>query len=350
MKRNNISTGFSFIGYLLFLGPLAITVGFSVIIYDAMWEQGFGIVKIAFFLLIYVLFAALLFSLIDIIRRKLMVERPVEQILTATEKIAKGDFNVKLIPMHSYYKYDDYDVIMENINKMVQELSKSEILKSEFVSNVSHEIKTPLSVIQNYAKVLRSGNIDNDTRERFLNTLVNQSQKLSDLVTNILKLNKLENQALMQNKQELNIGELLRECVIQFEELFEKKAVNIYCDVSDINLEVEPSYISLIFNNLISNALKFTEKGGNVDISLKAYNDNVIFSVKDTGCGMSKEVGEKIFDKFYQGDTSHSSEGNGLGLALVKKIIDIMGGEIEVESEVNKGSKFTVKFKRNLYE
>ena len=350
MRKNNIGAKFSLIGYIFFLLPLAITVGFSVVIYDAMNSQGWRLDRIALFLLLYIAFATLLFTLTDVIRRRLMVDRPVEQILSATEKIAKGDFGVRLIPLHSYYKYDDYDVIMKNINKMVVELSKSEILKAEFISNVSHEIKTPLSVIQNYAKVLRTGNIDEETRKRFLDTLVNQSQKLSNLVSNILKLNKLENQNLLSENQKINVGELLRECVIQFEPLCEKKGVELFCDISDIYLEVDAGHLELIYNNLISNALKFTDNGGKVEISLKIQNDKIVFSVKDTGCGIKPEIGNKIFEKFYQGDTSHSSEGNGLGLALVKKVIDLIGGEISVQSEVNKGSLFTVKIKKEIYD
>ena len=207
-----------------------------------------------------------------------------------------------------------------------------------------------MAVIQNYAKVLRSGNIDNDTRHRFLDTLVNQSQKLSNLVANILKLNKLENQKLILDRQKINIGELLRECVIQFEPLFEKKDIKLFCEIVDIDLEVDAGHMELIYNNLISNALKFTESGGRVEITLKLENNYVIFSVKDNGCGIDSQIGNKIFEKFYQGDTSHSSEGNGLGLALVKKVIDIIGGEISVQSEQNKGSLFVVRIKRNLYE
>ena len=350
MRKNSSGAKFSIIGYLLFLVPLAITVGFSVVFYDAMKEKLFTLGEIALFLLLYVCFATLLFSLVDIIRRRLMVDRPVEQILNATERISNGDFKIKLVPMHAYYRYDDYDLIMENINKMVEELSKSEVLKSEFISNVSHEIKTPLSVILNYAKVLRAGNIDEQTKAKYLDTLVNQSQKLSNLVTNILKLNKLENQKITKCYEKVNVGELLRECVIQFEPLFEKKEIVLACEISDIVLDINKGHLEIIFNNLISNALKFTQQGGSVDITLKNHNENIIFSVKDTGCGMNKEVGKNIFEKFYQGDTSHSSEGNGLGLSLVKRVIDILGGEILVESEEGRGSVFTVKLKRENYE
>jgi len=341
--KNNKAT-FSFFGYILFLLPLSITVGFSIVIYQSMAKKGFELSQIALLLLLYILFAATLFSLIDIIRRRLMVDEPVAQILKATEKIATGDFNVKLIPLHSYYKYDDYDKIMENLNKMTAELSKSEVLKSEFISNVSHEIKTPLSVILNYAKALQNNKLDEETRKKYLNILIHTSNKLSNLVSNILKLNKLEHQSLLPEKTNFNIGESLREIILQYEPLFDKKQIQLVCDIDDINFSIDSSLLEIIFNNLISNAIKFTDDKGQINISLKEQSDNVIFSVKDNGCGINQETGKHIFEKFYQGDTSHQSEGNGLGLALVKKVIDIIGGKIEVVSEQDKGSTFTVKF------
>ncbi len=347
MKKNNIGAHFSFFGYILFLIPLSITTGFSIVIYQAMDNKGFSLDKIALFLLLYIVFATTLFSLIDIIRRRIMVDAPVDQILKATDKIATGDFSVKLMPLHSYYKYDDYDKIMENLNKMTNELSKSEILKSEFISNVSHEIKTPLSVIQNYAKTLKNDKLDKETKEKYLSVLITASNKLSNLVSNILKLNKLEHQTLLPDNKDVNIGELLRENILQYENLFERKEIKLSCDIEDIDFIIDPSFLEIIYNNLISNAIKFTEPKGKISITLKNHDNHAVFSVKDTGLGISKDVGAHIFEKFYQGDTSHSSEGNGLGLALVKKVIDIIGGTITVQSEEKKGSTFTVKLKRN---
>ena len=350
MKKINSGARFSIFGFFLFLLPLATIVGFGIMIYDAMAEAGFSIGAIAGLLFVYIIFATFIISLFDLIRRKLMVDRPVEQILQATQQIAEGDFKIKLLPLHLYNKYDEYDKIMENINIMTKELSKSEILKTEFISNVSHEIKTPLAVIQNYAKALQNNKLDEETKKKYLQTLVSTSQKLSELVVNILKLNKLDNQKINPDKKRINIGEQLREIVLRYEDLIDKKKIELKCDISDVELVIEQSYMEIIFTNFISNAIKFTDEGGKVGILLYRLGDHVIFQVKDTGCGMSEEVGAHIFEKFYQGDTSHSSEGNGLGLALVKKVIDIMGGEISVASQEGKGSVFTVKLKRNIHE
>ena len=189
--------------------------------------------------------------------------------------------------------------------------------------------------------------MDEDTKQKYLQTLINTSQKLSTLITNILKLNKLENQVI-NPKRTNDLGELLSESILQFEQIIEDKHIDLKCQIDNINYYCESTYFEIIFNNLISNAIKFTDLNGKVSISLTTNDNNIIFIVKDSGCGMSEEVGKHIFEKFYQGETSHTGEGNGLGLALVKRVIDILGGEISVSSEIDKGSTFVVKIKRDV--
>ena len=159
---------------------------------------------------------------------------------------------------------------------------------------------------------------------------------------NILKLNKLENQPLKEDFKRVKLDDMLAESVIAFEDKIEEKGLQISCDLEQIEIVTCPDYLQIVWNNLISNAIKFTQNGGSVSISLKQEDNFAIVKVSDTGCGISKEVGERIFDKFYQGDTSHAQEGNGLGLALVKKVIDVLGGKICVDSQVGKGTVFTV--------
>lgn len=340
---------FSWLGYFLFLVPITLVVSIGIVLYSRLAEDGFSQPKIALILGLYILFASLLVSFVDTLRRKFMVYKPTEQILKATQKIESGNFDVKLTPAHDINKWDEYDLIMNNINKMAEALKKSEVFKSEFISNVSHEIKTPLSVICNYAKILNSPDLPEETRAKFSASMVKQTEKLSNLVSNILRLNKLENQS-YKATNDVNIGEVLREAVIQFEDLFEEKKINFSCQIEDVFLKVEPSLLELVFNNLISNAIKFTEVGGEIEIVLKKEGQYALFSIKDNGCGISEEAGEKIFEKFYQAETSHSGEGNGLGLALVKKVIDLIGGEIAVKSEVGVGSIFSIKLKRGKNE
>ena len=350
MKKNKSYSGFSFIGFLLFFVTLGIISTVSIIVYHFSIQgtnHNTFVVVISVFLSIFI--GAIICTVVDIFRRKYMVEKPVKKILEATEKIASGDFNVKLNHDNEFTKFDKYDLIYDNINIMACELSKNEVLKNDFISNVSHEIKTPLSVIQNYAKTLQNSNLNEEKKQECLNGLIVNTKKLSDLITNILKLNKLENQQFVSEVEKFDLAELLRTCTLSYENLIEKKNLELDCDIDEVSIKSSKSLLEIVFNNLISNAIKFTDKG-KITISLKEKNEEANIKVKDTGCGISKEVGEHIFDKFYQGDTSHSKEGNGLGLSLVKKVIDLIGGEISVKSKVGVGTTFTIKLKKDKYE
>ena len=233
---------------------------------------------------------------------------------------------------------------------MAAELQKNEVLKTDFISNVSHEIKTPLAVIQNYATLLQDGTLDSETRSNYAKTLISASNRITDLITNILKLNKLENQEIQEKHEAFNLTSALGESVLSFESWIEKKNIELNCEFDDVVIFSSKSLLEIVWNNLISNAIKFTPEGGKIDVFLKRIDKNVQVKVVDTGCGMTSETGAKIFEKFYQGDTSHSTQGNGLGLALVKKVIDILGGEISVQSELGKGSTFTILLKDVIYE
>lgn len=338
MRRASIT------GAVLFFLTITVVVMVAVLIYAAIAGASDGnisVISLAMLGVIIVLAALCTFA--DWIRRKLLVERPVNKILEATNKIAAGDFTVRLKTNHFNGRYDEYDLIIENLNKMAAELSRTEVLHNDFVSNVSHEIKTPLAIIQNYASLLQNTNLDSETRMQYAKTLVNASKRLTALVTNILKLNKLENQEIKPEYENINLTETLAETVLGFEELIERKGLELDCDFDDdVWVFSSQSYLDIVWNNLLSNAVKFTERGGKITVSLKKNNGKATVTVADTGCGISAETGKHIFEKFYQGDTSHSQEGNGLGLALVKKVIDITGGKIEVNSELKKGTTFTI--------
>lgn len=327
-----------FVGFLLVTG---FNVSIGIVVYSLIQEKSNEYVSILIIGLI--ILSSLLCSVIDYVRRRLTIQEPLEEIMIATEMMSNGNFKIDLTPNHPYEYYDEFDNIKISLNKMAKELSKSEILKNDFIASVSHEIKTPLFVIQNYAKELQNKNCTEEQKEKYLLNLQDSCVRLSNLVMNILKLNKLENQELIQDIKKFNLSELLINQVLQYEELIEKKQIELNCDIEeDLIINSEKSYLEIIFNNLISNAIKFTETNGKIDISLKKDEEKYIIKVSDTGCGMDKETGMRIFEKFYQGDTSHSKEGNGLGLSLVKKVIDILGGKISVESELGKGTSFTV--------
>ncbi len=294
-----------------------------------------------------VLLITFLFGSVDYIRRRITVDRPVKQIIAAAEKIMQGDFSVRVPPIHGAGA-EGFNQIGDAINKMAAELSGTETLRTDFIANVSHELKTPLAVMGNYASMLQRPGITEEEKNEYAKAISEASRRLAQLITNILKLNKLENQQIFPQTEEFDLGEQLCSCLLQFEDAWERKDLNIETDIADdIRIRSDSELLSLVWNNLISNAVKFTPEGGTIRVSLKEVDNRVVVSVSDTGCGMKPETGMHIFEKFYQGDTSHATQGNGLGLALVKRVMDILNGEIGVQSVYGQGSTFTVKLRRN---
>ena len=287
---------------------------------------------------------SLVCTAVDLLRRRLTVERPVKRIIDGAQNVMDGDLSTRIAPLRGVEP--GFNVIIDYFNRMVQELFGMETLRTDFIANVSHELKTPLAVIQNYGTMLQQPNLSDEDRKDYARTVTNASQRLASLITNILKLNKLENQQIYPKKEHFDLGEQLCECLLGFENAWEAKRLEIETEMEDgVNVESDPELLSLVWNNLFSNAIKFTEEGGTVGLKLHTENGHAVVEVSDTGCGISPEVGVHIFEKFYQGDTSHATQGNGLGLALVKRVVDIIGGEISVSSELGKGSTFTVRIK-----
>lgn len=295
-----------------------------------------------------VIVLSVIFTLIDGIRRKYTVDRPVANIVKAAEKIVQGDFTVRIKPQNKLVTDEKFNEIVECFNKMAEELGSVETLRTDFITNVSHEMKTPLAIMQNYGKLLQQSNLSEEQRMEYARGIEDGSRRLADMMTNILKLNRIENQQIYPNVQEFDLGEHLCECLLQYEHVWEEKGIEIDTDIEDnVKIKADAELLSHVWNNLFSNAFKFTGDGGKVSLSLVGTSKYAIVRVKDTGCGMSPEVGAHIFDKFYQGDTSHATQGNGLGLSLVKRVIDIMQGEISVESALGKGTTFTVRIRRD---
>ena len=281
---------------------------------------------------------------IDYARRKRMVDKPVAQIMDALDQVMQGDFTVRIAPVKEFAGETGFNEIISAINKMTAELQGTETLRTDFIANVSHELKTPLAVMGNYATMLQQPGICEEDRLEYAKAISHSSQGLAALITNILKLNKLENQQIFPKHEEYDLSGQLCEALLQFEDVWEAKNLEIEADIDDdVKLRSDAELLSLVWNNLISNAVKFTPDGGTVRVSLKSEEKNVLVSVSDTGCGISPEVGKHIFEKFYQGDTSHATQGNGLGLALVKRVVDILQGEISVQSTPGLGSTFTVR-------
>ncbi|MBQ2715803.1 MAG: HAMP domain-containing histidine kinase [Clostridia bacterium] len=323
---------------MLFLNVIAETMGLEF--------TAENIAAAAKITLVNVLIITAIFTWIDYIRRRMTVDRPVRIITEAAEKIMKGDLSVRIKPMQGAAT-EGFNRIITAVNSMTEELSGIETLRTDFISNVSHEMKTPLAVMQNYGTLLQSPELSDEKRIEYAKGVTDASRRLADMMTNILKLNRLENQTIFPQKAVFDLGEQLCESLLQYESIWEKSDIEIETEIEDdVKVEADAELLSLVWNNLFSNAFKFTGEGGKVRVSLTTDGHYAVVSVSDTGCGMTPEVGAHIFEKFYQGDTSRATQGNGLGLALVKRVVDIMQGEIGVESAVGKGTTFTVKIEK----
>ena len=294
-------------------------------------------------LILNTIFLAAVSMLCTKINYRMTFSKPIQELRGAARRVAGGDFTVRILPQRGDGKRDEMEVLIEDFNTMVTELAANETLKSDFIANVSHEIKTPIAIIQNYAQMLESQHLTEQEKKEYIHTIVESSERLSGLVQNILRLNKMESQAIVE-KERFCLDEQLAECIIAFDEPFDEKELEVNINLDEgVYIVSDESLLSIVWNNLLSNAIKYTQEGGTIDISMKKYGENgALVSVKDNGCGMSEEVVRRIFDKFYQGDTSHTSKGNGLGLAMVKRVVELLDAKISVESEPGKGSTFTV--------
>lgn len=298
-----------------------------------------------------VIWISFLFTMFDAHRRKSTVTKPVRMIQTALDKVINGDFSTRIPYLYGPDSNNEFDQIITSLNKMIEELSGVETLRTDFIANVSHELKTPLAVMQNYGTLLQSEDLSDEQRKEYGRAISEQTRRLSNLVMNILKLNKLENQQIYPNVEKYDLGEQVCECMLEFEAVWENKEIELEVDLEEeVIVEADKELLSLVWNNLLSNALKFTPEKGTVGLKLYTEESWACVQVSDTGCGMTPETGKNIFKKFYQGDTSHATKGNGLGLALVKRVIDICGAEISVSSRLGEGSTFTVKLRRELNE
>lgn len=330
----------------IYLGTLLIMSGLHTGLIILANEMGWNVILQTIIPVIYWSLVAIGLTLFTRKKIREVYEEPLHKMAEATERVANGDFSVYVPTIHSSDRLDYLDVMILDFNQMVEALGSVETLKTDFISNVSHEMKTPVAVIKNYAEFLQKKSITEEQRIKYSADIEGAADRLSTLVTNILRLNKLENQTIDVEVRTYDVCRQICDCVLQYENIWEEKKIELDIDMDDEAwIEADESLMGLVWNNLISNAVKFTEPGGHVTVRQDVKNENVIVSVMDTGCGINEESMRHIWDKFYQGDTSHSKEGNGLGLAMVKRVMDLMDGNIQVNSKVGEGSTFTVTIK-----
>ncbi len=336
--------------YIIFFSTVMFVTLCSVLFFSKGLQVDFDLNRAnTLYTILNIMFVSLLFLVFDNIRRSLDRRRNLDKITRGLNSITNGDFEYVIEKSKFTYLDGDYNKIIEQINKMTRELKSVEMLRNDFISNASHEFKTPLAIIQNYVTLIEQKDVSDEEFKEYLSKLHETTENLTSLVTNILSLNKLENQEIPPSLRRVNLSEHICDCLFIFEDELNKKNINVVSNIDDYAyVETDDELLSIVWCNLISNAIKFNNIHGTLTIEIKDSSESVTVSIADSGIGIDRNTGARIFDKFYQGKTELSSKGNGLGLSMVKRIITILGANIDVDSELGKGTMFTVTIFKQL--
>lgn len=333
--------------YWSVLGLLLLSSGLHTSFYLLLTHFKINVILTVHLVLLFHITCAYLITLY--IKQKIdnLYEKPVNDILFTLEGLSKGENIEPLSPMHELSQSNWIDLIIHNLNLVIKEVESLEALKIGTIADISHELKTPIAVISNYALLLEENNLPEGKRLEYSKIINDSCKALSELIGNILKLNKLENQEIQSKKETYNLSEQITESILLFEENLERKSIKLIVNLDEnIYLYGEKELWALVWNNLLSNAVKFTEKKGIIKVNLREEKNKICISVEDSGIGISKTEGPHIFEHFFQANTQYKNEGNGLGLTLIRRIIDITGSTIKVRSVLNKGTKFTVEIEK----
>ncbi len=267
--------------------------------------------------------------------------RPLKQLMKATKEVQKGNFKVEL-DIGQDEPSNEMELLMESFNDMVHELDGIELFRNDFINNFSHEFKTPIVSIRGFARQLQREDLTPEERMEYATIIAEESDRLAKLSISVLELSRLEHQKIPGECRAFDLAEQLRQCILLTEPAWNEKKLEMLPELEEVELYSCEEILMHVWKNLLSNAIKFTPEGGTVRVSLTASQNDVTVSVSDSGIGMSEEIRSHIFEKFYQGDTSHAKHGNGIGLSMAKRAVELCGGRIDVESEPGKGSVFTV--------
>lgn len=281
------------------------------------------------------IFIALLSVVINIIfiivSGKIWLE-PVKRLISGMKRFASGDYSARMEIGKPFGNVSVIRAVSESFNTMAEELQNTELLRSDFINNFSHEFKTPIVSIAGFAKLLKQGNISETEQKEYVCVIEEEALRLSDMATNMLNLTKVENQTILTDISAFNLSEQIRNCILLLEEKWTKKHLDLYIDFNEYMICANKELLKHVWINLIDNAIKFSPEYGTLEIDIKQDIDNIFVSVSNSGECIPLEIQNKIFDKFYQADTSHATPGNGIGLAVVKRVVDLHHGDIIVQS------------------
>jgi len=265
--------------------------------------------------------------------------RPIHKVNMAMKKVSKGDFSILLDENEGVGEIRE---LISSYNHMAQELSSIEMFRTDFINNFSHEFKTPIVSIRGFAKQLEREDLTDEQRREYTRIIAAEAERLANMSSNVLLLTKLENQQIITDKTKYRLDEQLRSCILLLEKQWSEKDLELSLDLDELDYTGNEEIMSHIWVNLISNAIKFSPAGGTLEVGCMQVQDFIVVHVRDQGEGMDAATQARIFEKFYQGDTAHATEGNGLGLSLVKRIVDLCRGKITVQSSPGNGTCFSV--------
>lgn len=270
------------------------------------------------------------------------ISKPIKYISNITKEVSKGNFDIYI----DYESEDEIGTLAKNFNLMINELKNMEYLRKDFISNVSHEFKTPIASIQGFVEMLKNKDLPEEKRDAYIDIIIEETERLSKLSSNMLRISRLDNQSIPNKITEFSLDEQIRKIIVLLEDKWAPKNIELNINLDKVKFKGDEDLIQQIWINLIENAIKFTEYGGEISIQLKSFNDEVVVKITDTGIGIPEDNKKRIFEKFYQGEAAHSKVGNGLGLAIVKRIVEISKGQIDIESHVGVGTTFVIKLPR----
>lgn len=273
--------------------------------------------------------------------------KPVRDLIHSMDRLASGDFKTRVNVGAIMRRYPAFVEVAESFNKMAEELESTELLRSDFINNFSHEFKTPIVSIAGFAKLLKRGNLPPEQQREYLSAIEEESMRLSAMATNVLNLTKVENQAILTEVSEFNLSEQIRACILMLESRWEKKNLDLQLEFGEHRIRANMELLKQVWINLLDNAVKFTPEGHTVQVRISESQDSLTVAVMNTGSEIAPKHQKKIFHKFYQADESHATQGNGVGLAIVKRIVQLHRGEVWVTSE-NEVTVFTVELPKHL--
>lgn len=270
---------------------------------------------------------------------------PINKLVNGMNSLAAGNFKTRIEYGGLIERHPTFNEITESFNTLAEELENTEVLRGDFINNFSHEFKTPIVSIAGFAKLLKKGNLTEEQREQYLDAIEEESMRLSYMATNVLNMTKVENQTILSDVTRFNLSEQVRDVLLLLENAWTKKNIDLQPDFDEFEIEANEELLKQVWINLIDNAVKFAPRCGTVALDITESGESIAVTVSNTGKDIDPEKIDKIFNKFYQGDESHAGEGNGIGLAIVKRVVDLHSGKITVKSQ-NGMTAFTVELPR----